>query len=180
MATSGTVNGNNVDGVEGSYLSWQIYGITPEYNITTLAWQVGWRFSATSCRGLRLGGASIAGVTIYNNRSGGDGVHSYNSSHNHKPRLQVASGTFNIWHSGANPATFTAWVEMTGWSGLHSVGSASFTVPAISQPTPPQTHPVRINVGGSWKEASPYVKMGGVWRQATPYVRMGGVWKGTS
>lgn len=35
----------------------------------------------------------------------------------------------------------------------------------------------RINVGGVWKIAIPYVRVGGVWKQALPYVNVGGVWK---
>jgi hypothetical protein len=180
MTTSGQVNGNNVDGSEGSYLSWQIYGVTPSLGVTTLSWQVGWRFSTTSCRGLRLGAATIAGNTVYSNRSGGDGVHAYNSGHNHKPKLQVASGYFNIWHQPDGSAAFTAWVELTGWQGLYSAGSGTFSLPIIPPPTPAQTPVTRIKLGGVWKNATSYVKMGGVWRQATPYVRVGGTWKGTS
>lgn len=36
---------------------------------------------------------------------------------------------------------------------------------------------MRINVGGTWKSAQPWVKVGGVWKKATPYIRQGGVWK---
>lgn len=39
---------------------------------------------------------------------------------------------------------------------------------------------VRINVGGVWKEAIPYVRVGGVWVLARPWVRIMGVWKETN
>lgn len=37
----------------------------------------------------------------------------------------------------------------------------------------------RINVGGVWKIAIPYVKSGGVWKHAIPYAKTAGVWKET-
>ena len=36
---------------------------------------------------------------------------------------------------------------------------------------------VFVNVGGVWKNATPYVRVGGVWRQAIRYVKVNGVWK---
>lgn len=36
---------------------------------------------------------------------------------------------------------------------------------------------VRINVGGVWKLAVPYVRSGGVWKLARPWVKSAGVWK---
>lgn len=35
----------------------------------------------------------------------------------------------------------------------------------------------RVNVGGVWKQAIPYVRDGGVWKVARPWVRVLGVWK---
>lgn len=37
----------------------------------------------------------------------------------------------------------------------------------------------RVNVGGVWKRAVPYVKVSGVWRVARPWSRIAGVWKET-
>lgn len=34
-----------------------------------------------------------------------------------------------------------------------------------------------LNVGGTWKTATPWVNVGGVWKQATPSVNVGGTWK---
>lgn len=34
-----------------------------------------------------------------------------------------------------------------------------------------------LNVGGTWKSATPWVNVGGTWKQATAYTKQGGVWK---
>lgn len=34
----------------------------------------------------------------------------------------------------------------------------------------------RVNVGGVWKQAVPYVRVGGIWKPAEPYVKDLGVW----
>ena len=34
-----------------------------------------------------------------------------------------------------------------------------------------------LNVGGTWKTATPWVNVGGVWKQAAPNVNVGGTWK---
>jgi hypothetical protein len=39
---------------------------------------------------------------------------------------------------------------------------------------------VRINVGGTWKTAIPYVNVGGVWKLAKPFGRQFGYWEETS
>jgi len=36
---------------------------------------------------------------------------------------------------------------------------------------------LNLNVGGTWKQATPWVNVGGTWRQAYAYTRQGGVWK---
>lgn len=142
MATSGTLNGNNVDGSEGSYLNWQLASQNVGGNYSTLNWQAGWRFSSTSCRGLRLGRAVIQGVVVYDDHDSGDGVHAFNSGHNHRPRLQTASGSLNISHNTDGTRDFSASMKMTGFSGLLSQGSAIWSLPQISQVPEAPTAPV--------------------------------------
>lgn len=142
MATSGTLNGNNVDGTEGSYLDWQLVSQNVSDNYSVINWQVGWRFSTTSCRGLRLGAANINGSPVYNDSDPGDGVHTYNSSHNHKPKLQTASGQVTIYHNADGTKTFSASVTMTGWQGLKSSGSTNFTLPTIPRKSSPPSMPL--------------------------------------
>lgn len=36
---------------------------------------------------------------------------------------------------------------------------------------------VKVNVGGTWKSATPWVNVGGTWKQAIPWVNVGGTWK---
>ena len=35
----------------------------------------------------------------------------------------------------------------------------------------------RINVGGTWKSSTVYVKQSGIWKQATVSVKQSGTWK---
>lgn len=262
MSSNGSLNGNNVDGSEGSYLDWEVTSQTPGGNYSTIQWYAGWRFAATGCRGLRLGNATVNGVTVYNDSDGGDGVHGFVSGHNHRPKLQTATGSLNIPHNADGTKQFTATVRMTGFSGLLSQGSAIFTLPTINQlpsaptkptfsdvrqtsvkvdfqpnndggaavtayqlgygltesantttisATPPQMVTgllpgktyyfraraqnaigwspwstitsittlagARVNVGGVWKRAIPWVRVGGVWKVARGWVREAGVWK---
>lgn len=133
MVSSGSLWGNNVDGTEGSYLDWQRTDVTEEGNYSTIAWQVGWRFVANGCRGLRLGNCVINGVTVYNDSDGGDGVHGFVSGHNHRPKLQTASGFLNIPHNADGSKQFSASVRMTGYSGQLSQGSTIWTLDPISR-----------------------------------------------
>jgi len=146
MVSSGSVNGNNVDGTEGSYLNWQVASQDVDGNFSTLNWQVGWRFSTTSCRGLRLGRAVINGTVVYDDHDSGDGVHAFVSGHNHKPRLQTASGSINVGHNADGTKEFSASVKMTGFSGLLSQGSSIWTLPEISQVPDPPSSPVLSNI----------------------------------
>jgi hypothetical protein len=48
----------------------------------------------------------------------------------------------------------------------------------VSTPAPPiQNSIFWLNVGGVWKQTTPFVNGGGVWKQATPFINVGGVWK---
>lgn len=262
MVSSGSLWGNSVDGGEGSYLDWQRIAVDTVNNFSTISWQVGWRFVTTSCRGLRLGGCIINGATVYNDVDGGDGVHAYNAGHNHKPKLQTASGTLQIPHNADGTKQFSARVTMTGFSGKLSVGTTTWTMDSINRlpvaPSAPAysdtrqtstlvsftpnsdggtpitayqlgygltsaadtstisaTSPqlvtgllparkyyfrvraqnavgwsawsgitsvttlagARINVGGVFKTAVPYVRHAGVWEPAKPFVKHLGLWK---
>lgn len=146
MVTSGALWGNNVDGGEGVYLDWQRTDVTEEGNYSTIAWQAGWRFVSNGCRGLRLGFCSINGVTVYNDTDGGDGVHGFVSGHNHRPKLQTASGFLNIPHNADGSKTFYATVRMTGFSGHLSQGSTGWTLDSISRIPDAPTKPAFSDV----------------------------------
>ena len=141
MTSASFVNGTNVDGSEGSYLTWQITSQNEAGNYSTIAWQAGWRFSTTSCRGLRLGKAIINGTTVYDDHDSGDGVHTYNSSHDHTPKLQTASGTINVAHNSDGTKAVTMSITMTGFSGLLSSGSDSWSLTVIPQFSDPPSTP---------------------------------------
>ena len=265
MVSSANLNGNNVDGTEGSYLNWQVAGQDVPNNRSLINWQIGWRFAATSCRGLRRGIFSISATVIYNNQSAGDGVHTYNSSHNHHPVLQIASGSLWIGHGADGTGGLYAGCDLTGFSGLRSNGSGVWSLPTINRVSDPPSTPIfqnigqtfftgsfsdggngapidsrelayttdpggaglaiinanpgyatatslspattyyvwarthnvagysgwsgrgivrtiggaRVNDGGTWKEAIPYVRVGGVWKLARPWTRVLGEWKET-
>lgn len=143
--SSGTVLGNNVDGSEGSWLNWQVASQNPGGNYTTLNWQAGWRFSTTSCRGLRLALGVINGTTVYDDHDAGDGVHAYVSGHDHRPQLQTSSGSINVPHNPDGTKTFSASMKMTGFSGLLSQGSSTWTLPPIANVPDAPSAPVISN-----------------------------------
>ena len=154
MSTSGQLNGNNVDGTEGSYLAWQLASQDIPGNTSTINWQVGWRFSTTGCRGLRLGDGVINGTTVYSDHDSGDGVHGFVSGHNHRPALQTASGSIQIAHDSDGTKTFSCSVNMTGFSGLLSSGSTSFSLPDIVRaPSAPGT-PTASRISDSQADSS--------------------------
>lgn len=134
MATSGTVLGDTVEGSENSYLDWQLVSQSVSANTSLINWQAGWRFDNYSCRGLRKGSAVINGTTVYNDQDAGDGVHGFNSGHDHRGgtgRLQTASGSRTIAHASNGTKTFSASIDMTGYNGQRSNGSASWALPTI-------------------------------------------------
>lgn len=134
MATSGTVLGDTVEGSENSYLDWQLVSQSVANNTSTINWQAGWKFDNYSCRGLRKGVAVINGTTVYNDQDPGDGVHAFNSGHEHRGgtgRLQTASGTRTIAHASNGTKTFIASIDMTGFNSQRSNGSDSWSLPTI-------------------------------------------------
>lgn len=133
MVTSASLSGNNVDGNEGSYLNWQVVSQEIANNRSLINWQVGWRFATYSCRGLRLGHASVNGVTVYNDTDAGDGVHTFNSGHDHRPSLQTAAGSLWVNHNADGTRILNASVGMTGFSGRVSNGSGSWALPTIAR-----------------------------------------------
>lgn len=127
-STSGSAYGNNVDGSEGSYLDWQLSSQSVSGNYSVINWQAGWRFSSSSCRGLRNGEAYINGSTVYYDHDSGDGVHGYSSGHDHRPKLQTASGQITVYHDSNGTKSFNASVTMTGWNGGPNLVSSSGSV----------------------------------------------------
>lgn len=149
MVSSGAANGTNVDGSEGSYFSWQLASQDVAGNFSRINWQVGWRFSTTSCRGLRKGSAKVNGSTVYNDQDAGDGVHGYVSGHDHQPKLQTASGVINIAHLSNGTKTFVATFGMTGWDGgpnLLSNGTGSWALPTIPRLSSPPGLPIITDI----------------------------------
>ena len=265
MPSSGEIQGNHIsDFGEYSWLDWQVATQDVAGNRTLINWQFGWQFVHYSCRGLRNGEAWISGNAVYYNHAGGDGVHSFNSGHDHRPRLQVASGSIWLGHNADGTGSISLGVTLTGFSGFVSTGSGSDALPTIprisSAPSTPnltevtqtsfrstwnaatdgapidfeqfslstgtdpdagtinfsdtddtftgltpgtvyhvwaRSHNVagysawsgmattktiagaRVNVGGVWKEAIPYVRDGGVWKLARPWNKALGIWKET-
>lgn len=134
MATSGSDNGNNVsDGGDDVYFTWELESQSISNNTSTISWDFYWRFPTYSCRGLRLGKVVINGSTRYDDDDPGDGVHAYNASHDHRPQLKVASGTYTMSHGSNGTKTFSASGNLTGFSGQKSSFSGSWSLPTIPQ-----------------------------------------------
>jgi hypothetical protein len=262
----GDLTGNVVgDGSgEASYLNWQLASQNVEDNYSIINWQIGWYFVDLSCRGLRKGYANINGSYVYYDFSAGDHIHAFNSGHDHRPSLQIASGSVQLFHGETGGCTFGTAVTMTGFNNQTSSGSASYDLPTIVRTSNAPTAPVvtdadqtaltvtftdgvgggaidnrqlrygidpdgvgatvipssgfntitglnpattyyiwarthnaagysdwsartttrtiagaRVNDGGVWKEAIPYVRDGGVWKLARPWAKILGEWKET-
>lgn len=71
--------------------------------------------------------------------------------------------------SGLTPATtYYFWaraLNVYGWSAWSAQGIGRTLAGA------------RVNVGGLWKNAIPYVRVSGVWKLAVPYIKVVGDWK---
>lgn len=147
MPSSATLSGNHVaDGDEYVYLSWSVAEQDIVNNRSRITWQLGWHFTTYSCRGLRNASAVINGVTVYSNFAAGDGVHIFNSGHEHRPQLQIASGSIWISHNGDGTQTLTASAGMTGFSAQTSSGSSSWALPTIDRISSPPSTPVISNI----------------------------------
>lgn len=150
MATSGTVEGNSLNG-EGTYTDWQLVGQDVGGNFSVINWQTGWRYPPFTCRGLRLGNTDINGVNVWNNSASGDGVHAFNSNHltsggQHTPKKEFASGQLVIGHNADGTKTFGITNSIRGWEGggpnFLSSGGGSFDLPTIPRFSSPPSTPV--------------------------------------
>jgi len=130
MTDNAQLNGNNGADGEGSYLEWDITSQNVAGNYSTIHWEAGWRFSTLSCRGLRLGQAKVNGTTVYNDTDGGDGVHAYNSGHDHG-ELATASGNINVPHNSDGTKSCQFFIKMTGWEGQLSQATQSWNLTTI-------------------------------------------------
>ena len=150
MSTSGTDNGNNVsDGGDDVYFTWDLTSQSISGNTSTISWKFYWRFPTYSCRGLRLGNVVINGSTRYSDSDAGDGVHAYNSGHDHRPQLLVASGSYTMAHASNGTKTFSASGHLTGFSGQYSSFSGSWTLPTIPQVWDAPSTPSISSVGST-------------------------------
>lgn len=66
--------------------------------------------------------------------------------------------------------------EYVFWARTHNSEGWSSWSPSISAIT---LSIARINVGGVYKSAIPYVRVSGVWKQAVPWAKSAGIWKET-
>lgn len=103
------------------------------------------------------------------------------NSTNGKPALEVRIGygtsstAPQFYKSGSD-------IDITGltpgvtnyfWAQVRNVYGWGDLSARSSTKTPPGA---RVNVGGVWKDAIPYVRVGGVWKPAEPYVKDLGIW----
>lgn len=76
----------------------------------------------------------------------------------------VLLGTWTVTYS----QTVTFQLLATGTSGFGGPTNHTVSIAVAAG---------RINVGGVWKMATPYVRDEGVWKQATVWVNVAGTWK---
>lgn len=136
---TGNVVGDGSD--EASYFNWQLASQSVEGNYSDLNWQVGWYFVDLSCRGLRKGAASVNGSYVYYDFDAGDGVHAFVGGHDHRPSLEIASGTVRVNHGPDGACNFGAFVTMTGFNNQKSEGSSTWDLPTIAVINPAPSMP---------------------------------------
>ena len=82
----------------------------------------------------------------------------------------VTVGTSNV----VNDTGLTPGVTYYYWAGTYNAAGFSGWSPVASVET---ITGARVNVGGVWKKATPYVKVAGTWKMARPWTKVMGVWK---
>ena len=143
MATSGVVNGDLGSLSDRASIRWELDSQNIAGNYSLVNWEVRWLFPAFTCRGLRQGQAHVNGVMVYNDQDPGDGVHQFNSGHNHQT-LVLASGQIQVPHNADGTKTFQVSVAIRGWEGggpnFLSDGETVFSLPTIPRnPKAPTT-----------------------------------------
>lgn len=83
--------------------------------------------------------------------------------------LNAALDAATVSSSGALASGLTANLSV-------QLASASLAASGVVG-TPSTGSNFKINVGGVWKQATPFVNVGGVWKQATPFIKIDGEWK---
>lgn len=157
--------------VENSGYGWSQWGAWKSF--TTLATVPTVNDAAWSVTNIAQTTASVAGIGYTSN--GGAAVDTTLVRVNTSPTdaggtdFTFAGYATSMGLTGLLPGTtYYAKVYLhnsQGWSS-NSSWKAFTTLPGVS-----------VNVGGVWKNATPYVNVGGVWKQAVQYVNVGGVWK---
>lgn len=148
MPSSAQLDGNAVADTpsENVRMSWSVVTQEVDNNRSLVAWSFGWHFGTYSCRGLRQGQIIINGNTYYYNFAGGDGIHTYNGGHDHRPYFEVASGSVWLGHNGDGTGIINSYIAMTGFSGQFSEGWGEWALPTIPRLSSPPSTPVVSNV----------------------------------
>lgn len=108
------------------------------------------------------------------NSNGGSAITSYELGYGTSstaPSTILASTTPSFNVSGLLPGTTYYF-----WSrAKNAVGYSPWSSPTTNKTAPG----VRINVGGEWRNAIPYVNVNGTWKIARPWAKVAGVWRET-
>ena len=110
------------------------------------------------------------------NYNGGSSITGYDLAYNTSPSTSgatIVTGVNSPYTlTGLTPGTqYYIWVR-----AKNVVGNSNWSNIA----SPQSIAGVRINSGGVWKTAVPYVRVGGIWKKARPFVKYLGVWKETT
>lgn len=57
------------------------------------------------------------------------------------------------------------------------MSSLRIRMPQLGTVVNPAATIVWINVAGTWKEATPFIKASGTWKQATPFIKVASIWR---
>lgn len=132
MATSGSVNGNNVSNGNDYYVTWSLSSQSVANNTSTISWNAYWRFNNSDAQ-LDNGNVVINGSSRWDN---GGRVYNYSgniSTRNHK----VASGSYTMSHNSDGTKSFSISGSLTQYVGETSSVSGSFSLPTIPRASDP-------------------------------------------
>jgi hypothetical protein len=157
--------------VQNSGYGWGAWGTWKSF--TTLPTYPGQPWAGWSIVNIEQTAASVTGLSVDDS---GSAIDTWLARVNTAPQetsgftdFTVGGASTSIPITGLIPGTLyyvKLWAHNAyGWNA-DPVWKSFTTLPGVS-----------VNVGGVWKNATPWVNVNGIWKPAVRYVNVGGVWK---